>query len=98
MPEFAQMNTASVPTLTFVGEEIAYLERLIDETPTKYGKHLLNLLSAVRKKREMELRIAQEQYHQQQMQLTREFNKRSRAPRKSKVTKDSIAENTDARV
>jgi hypothetical protein len=44
----------TVQSLTFVGAEINYLDQLIGELPTKYGKSFLEFIGAVQRKRQQE--------------------------------------------
>ena len=92
------VNGVAPQQLLFVGDEIKYLEQLIDETPTKYGKHLLNLLNAVKQKRALEARQAQELYIRQQQEAQAAFLKQERKSKRQKKTAPTSDQNTEGRV
>lgn len=73
------MNAVAPEQLMFVGDEIRLLLQLIDETPTKYGKQFLQLVTAVRNKR------AQEEFYRRQQETQAAFAKAKRGDRKKKA-------------
>lgn len=95
------MNGVQQEQLLFVGTEITYLLQLIDETPTKYGKNFLTLVTAVRNKRAQEQQQAQAEFFRQQQEAQAAFNKKNKDGRPRKKKADPAAapgENTEGRV